>query len=259
MSGFGGLRDNGGAGVRAWVQRVRASGHGAAQIDGTVLRARELDRSARRDLAAVLRRNEVGVSGVDLWIPSEHFVRPEHVDRAVGAVVGAIELAADLRTLVDSMGTGRVVGAGDGVVCVCVRLPEGVDEGAVTLIEGSASAHGVWVADFGDGVSVHAGAERALGVGVDAGAAVLAGGKSPTKRVVEAGASLRGVRLGDAEEGVGRCAVGDGGLRVVELRAGLSVAGFGGVVVTDVRGLGEGERLWEAARQASEAWEQAGF
>ena len=60
------------------------------------LRPRELDRSARRGLAAELRRLELHCTGIDLFLPREHYQRSEHVDRAIAAATGAIELADDL-------------------------------------------------------------------------------------------------------------------------------------------------------------------
>jgi len=59
-------------------------------------RPRDLDRSARRDLAATLARHELLASGIDLFIPPAHFTDPALVTRAVDAVEGALGLASDL-------------------------------------------------------------------------------------------------------------------------------------------------------------------
>src|SRR5262245_10456016 len=101
--------DDPAAKLRAQLTLARTAGCRAVQLNGAAagLRARELDRSARRDLAATLKRAEVGFSGVDLFVPPEHFGAMAHQDRAVSAVVGAVELAAEISGLIG--GGGRVV------------------------------------------------------------------------------------------------------------------------------------------------------
>ncbi|MEM7623482.1 MAG: hypothetical protein AAF235_09805, partial [Planctomycetota bacterium] len=73
------------------------------QLDAAMpgLRARELGRSARRDLVAFMRRRGVTPSGLDLWIPAAHFASTEHADRAVSAVIDAIGLAAEAAALAE--------------------------------------------------------------------------------------------------------------------------------------------------------------
>src|SRR5688572_21716696 len=87
-----------GEGARALIEWAAGLGYRAVQLDGTMagLRARELDRSGRRDLAALLRRLELGYSGLDLWVPEAHFVDGAQQDRAVAAVVAGLELSAEL-------------------------------------------------------------------------------------------------------------------------------------------------------------------
>lgn len=60
------------------------------------MRPRDLDGVARRSLRALLRRIELQLGGLDLWIPVGDFLDPGRCDRAVGAVLAAIALAADL-------------------------------------------------------------------------------------------------------------------------------------------------------------------
>ncbi|MEM7756072.1 MAG: hypothetical protein AAF297_10600, partial [Planctomycetota bacterium] len=69
---------------KAAIGAVSAMGARAIQLDATRagLRPRDLERSARRDLAATMRREELAFSGVDLWIPPHHFVDPDRADRA---------------------------------------------------------------------------------------------------------------------------------------------------------------------------------
>ena len=38
-------------------------------------------------------------SGLDLWLPADHLTQAEHVDRAVGAMLDAVELAGSLGRL----------------------------------------------------------------------------------------------------------------------------------------------------------------
>src|SRR5690606_13026801 len=73
-----------GAGPRAPIEAAAKAGFRAVALDASAagLRPRDLDRSARRDLAALLRRLELAFAGLDLWIPPEHFASPEHADRA---------------------------------------------------------------------------------------------------------------------------------------------------------------------------------
>ena len=61
---------------RAALARLSKLGFRHVQLDATQpgLRPRELDRSARRHLAATLRRPEDSPIGVDLWVPASHFV-----------------------------------------------------------------------------------------------------------------------------------------------------------------------------------------
>ena len=58
------------------------------------LRPRDLDASGRRDLQSTLRRHELSMSGVDLWIPPEHFGDAGRVDRVVSAVEESVRFAA---------------------------------------------------------------------------------------------------------------------------------------------------------------------
>lgn len=131
---------------RAFV-RVREMGFAHVQLSAAQngLRPRELDQSARRDLLATLRRRELSVSGIDAWIPPEHFLDTAHVDRAVGAVLDAIDLAGDLGRVPVSLGL-----PGELVDAVCSVLVERADHRGVGLAE-----HGVPdVARQGVGVGV---------------------------------------------------------------------------------------------------------
>src|SRR5690606_31973157 len=70
-----------GAGARAAINWAAAAGWRAITLDATApdTRSRALDNSARRDLASALRRAELAFAGLDLWIPAEHFTRPDTI------------------------------------------------------------------------------------------------------------------------------------------------------------------------------------
>lgn len=84
--------------LRRVLPRVRGTGIRSIHLDGTVpgLRPRDLDASARRDLRTMIRRAEIGCSGIDALIPPTHFDDPAFADRAHHAVAAIIDLAADL-------------------------------------------------------------------------------------------------------------------------------------------------------------------
>ncbi len=94
---------------RQVMSRLKTEGFRAVQISATVsgLRPRDLDQSARRDVLATLNRNELSLSGIDLWIPVENFLDPTNIDRALGATREAIELASDLGRCPISMNLPR--------------------------------------------------------------------------------------------------------------------------------------------------------
>src|SRR5688572_964638 len=84
---------------RVAFDRLRSMEFRSVQLSATHpgLRPRELDKSARRDLLATLRRNELEPSGIHLWIPSADFDDPKKADRALSAALNTIELAVDMR------------------------------------------------------------------------------------------------------------------------------------------------------------------
>ena len=134
-------------GLLGWVSGL---GFRAVALDAThpELRARTLDRSSRRDIAASLKRIQLCLAGVDVFVPAGHFADAEHSDRAAAAVLRAIELAHDLSAL----------GAGERPT-VCVDLPDTPVEGVVSAIAGEAERHGVVVATLREG---HTGVSRSV-------------------------------------------------------------------------------------------------
>ena len=86
---------------RLGLKAVADAGFTSVQLDATMpaLRPRVLDRSARRDLSATLRRSGLAASGLDFFIPAEHYRDMQHIERATEAAHAALELAADLGRL----------------------------------------------------------------------------------------------------------------------------------------------------------------
>jgi sugar phosphate isomerase/epimerase len=191
------------------------------------VRPRELDRSARRGLIAELRRLELRCDAIDLFVPPEHYVLPEHVDRAVDAARGALELAGDL-----------------GAEVLFLRLPA-VEDGsepleAVRALAAFADAGPVRIADVSlDGPAAKAfdqGDALPIGVGLDT-AAWLADGRDPLEGIVSLGEHLAGIRLVDIDETGTRVPVASGGRADIEaLRVAIQTGATTRALVADARG-----------------------
>lgn len=213
----------------------------SASIPG--MRPRELDASARRDLNARLRRSELSVSGIDLWIPLEHYLDAGHVDRAVGTTCETIELAGDL-----------------GRCPVSLTLPVDTgDESRIAEVIETVAAHadrfGVAIADHATPHSEHS----LIGVGHDP-AAALGRGDDSAQVVAGLGSRLVSARLCDLLRSGLRGPIGDsqeGRLDVEAYRIALSVIGYSHPVVVDARqwanpwiGLEQTQRVWEDCARA---------
>lgn len=216
-----------GADPRALIERTAAAGFRWVTLDAAApgLRARELDRSGRRDLAALLRRLELGLAGLDLWIPSAHFADPAHADRALAAATGAIGLAADLTAL---NGGHAVLG---------LTLPGDIPATARDQLLTEADAHAVTLADHAWPPAEHL--SETLRVGIDP-AAVLLAGDNPAKAVARLGDRLALARLSDASD-VGRVEPGraQGRLNDLAYTVALSTAKYTLPVVLDTRALSD--------------------
>jgi sugar phosphate isomerase/epimerase len=227
------------AGPRAAIEWAADAGFRSVTLDGTAAgaRARELDRSGRRDLAALLRRLHLGFAGIDLWIPPEHLADAAKAERALGAVIGSMELAADVARLL-----------GGPAAVLHLSLPKQMPGALLREIDAAAESCGVAVADYGPDPQP-LGGEARRGIGIDPAALLLAGGE-PADEVLKAGSSLRGVRLSDADE-TGRVAPGSSRARLDGARYIGSVigAGYAGDVVLDLRGVREQGRAANAARR----------
>lgn len=248
----------GGERVREVIAWIAKSGVRGVQIDATAagIRPRELDRSARRDLAALLRRSELACSGVDVFIPPEHLCYGATVDRAVSTVLGAIELAADLAVLA----TGAVVTRMSGVrACVSLTLPSG-EKGALPGVVSArdavtrhAESRGVLIADHAWPID-EAVEDPGLGVGLDPAVALIAGA-DPALLAAKLGARVADARMSDVRQGPGgvRSMPGASGgrLDVVSYLVALATTGFSRPVVLNASGLQDPARAIALARAAS--------
>lgn len=225
---------------------LRASGVSAVQWPATRggIRPRDLDASARRDLQSTLRRHELAMSGVDLWIPAEHFDDPTRVDRAVAAVEESVRFAAEF-----------------GRCPVSIRLPGTATSGAgeqglesaISAIGAIAERHGVLLADH----AVPTTRRESIRVGIDP-VACLAAGTDPAAVAIEHAGDVAAARLADLDRAGLRSPVGDpaeGRLDLLRYRVGLEVAGLRGLVVID-------PRQWSdplaGVRRSAAAWTEAG-
>lgn len=230
---------------RRGLDRLRQAGFRFVQLSASMpgMRPRELDASARRDLNARIRRSELSVSGIDLWIPLEHYLGAGHVDRAVDAIGETIKLAGDL-----------------GRCPVSLTLPSDTgDESRVAEIIETVAAHadrfGVAIADHANPTMDHA----LIGVGHDP-AAALSRGDDPAQVVVELAERLVSARLCDLLSSGLRGPIGDsqdGRLDAAAYRIALSVIGYSHPVVVDARqwadpwiGIEQTQRVWEDCAKA---------
>lgn len=233
-------------GLMEWASRQGVRG---VRLDAMArgMRAREMERSARRDLASLLSRLELRFAGMDLWIPSEHFADPARADRAMGAALATIDLCADIATLT-SEGMGR---------SISIVLPKAADETARSL-GAAAERAGVRIADHGEGSEPRAIPGGSIGVGLDP-AVLLARSIDPAHEVTRlmgpSGSRLVSARLSDTD-GIGRVTPGSGRLDLLAYGAALSVAGTAGGVVLDLRGLREPA---DALAASIDAWAASGL
>lgn len=227
---------------RAGLRAIAEGGFRFVQLSAMQrgLRPGELDRTARRDLNAALRRAELVCSGLDCFIPTEHFLRAETVNRAVSAVTSAIQLAEDL-----------------GRVAVSVNLPTDAqlqESDASLVIEAIAAAAdrcGVSIADHALPIAMREG----IGVGIDP-AAFLSANEKPDEAVMANGASLVSCRLTDLLTTGLRGPIGlrtEGRLDVMRYKIALSVAGYQKPVVIDAR---QWLKPWEGIERTKQAWER---
>lgn len=211
------------------------------RIDATAagIRPRELDRSGRRDLGALLRRTELIFAGVDLFIPPEHFAKPDAADRAVSAVLGAIDLAADLSQLAVGAIVTRLIS--NSPSSVSVVLPTTLAPDMLAAMTDHATSRGVRLANHAWPIQdAPAGSDHPVGIGLDP-ATAFASGADPVSIAAQLGRRLACARLSDLAGantiGAGRVVPGNGRLDLNAYLATLSTIGYESHVVLDLTGL----------------------
>lgn len=233
-----------GSSSRDTIDTIASLGVRGIVLDATApgLRPRELTRSARRDIASILRRHELELAGIDLWIPPPHFTDPATSQRAIDATTNALEMGAELAPLVG--GRSRSI--------VSLVLPEELSESAHTTLGAIAQHHGCALADhriMGDKDGV-----PGIGIGIDP-VFYLTDGQSPAKAITRAGSDLVSARLSDTNA-MGRCVLSALGSK-------LDLTGYAGALIVsgqewvtlDLRGLEDPIR---ATSQGINAWRDAG-
>jgi len=227
--------------ARGRVEWVAERGFRAVQLDARAvgMRPRELERSGRRDVAALLRRMELTLAGVDLLIPSHHFVEPETADRAVGAAVAALEFASEIASL-----------AG-GDAALTLTLPEQSADEAAKALAAAAERSGARLAELRWPMRDFTGpfASPVWGVAFDPASALLEG-DDPAMVVGRCANRLAAARLSDVSR-TSRAAPGQGRLEIGAYRAALEASGFRGSATLDLEGVEDPER---AATIALDAW-----
>jgi len=242
------------SGLRETVPWAQRAGFAAVQLNAAApgIRPRDLDRSARRDLAAIIRREGLDLSGADLWIPPEHFTDPVLADRAISAVTGAVELIADLATLV------RGTGSAAPRPVLAVTLPPATADSTLTEFAAVADRAGVRIADHAvPPRPSNPAIEPAIAVGIDP-AATLASGLDPAAQASTLAARIASARLSDVSRhvGGGRVVPGsrDGRLDLLAYSIALTTSGFKGHIIADARSLPQPRA---AAAAMLEAWRNA--
>jgi sugar phosphate isomerase/epimerase len=238
-----------GGGVRKAMSMLAAEDFHAVQLDAALrgIRPRELSRTGRRDLTTAAARAGIRLAGIDLFVPRKHLLSDEHVDRAVSAIVEAVQLAGDL-----------------GRIPLSLLLPlEEMAEEAVSAILEAADGHGVPLAihaerDINDAAQWLGRLNYpSVGLGLDPATLLLQGGDA-VEIVQKHGTCLASARLSDADSDLGqRTVVGRGDLDVSGYRIGVDLATRRvGPVVLDLRSL---QDPLAALREGGEAWEDATF
>jgi len=228
----------------AWVAAPRRLRPSAVVLDATApgLRPRELDRSARRDLAGTIRRSGLAFVGLDLLIPPKHFTDPVHSDRALAAVLAALELAADLARiagLVPTQAKPWVTSEFDAVPASELRaaISAAAQHLGTTFAELLASPTSTSTAPASSPITTpeHAALDPA---------ALILRGLDPVAQALALSSALAAPRLSDATGGV-RCTLGQGRLDTAAYQA--AVSGANAVPCLDLRQLPDANAALEAA------------
>ncbi|MBM4112964.1 MAG: hypothetical protein FJ253_06260 [Phycisphaerae bacterium] len=200
------------------------------------MRPRELDGGARRALRERMRRLELAVSGIDLWIPAEHFGAASEVSRAIDAFLETLRLAEFLDRC--------------AVSCTLPRDDAARDSRAALLRE--AERRGVLLVDFAEGATT----ENSIRVGLDL-ASIRPRELSVAESIASAGDGLGAIRLslGAANGGRRPFRAGDEGMNLLrDLRSALRLGGATLRPVADARGWPDARA---GLRSTRDAWNNA--
>ncbi len=184
-----------------------------------------------------MRRREIEFTGIDLWIPAEHFTGAEHCSRAVEIIHQTTELASEMASLVGGRSTARV----------SVMTPGSIDADLLRVMGDGAERVGSLIVDHR--VDLPRACPAGVAIGVDPASVLIAGG-DPVEAVHAAGGRLGSVRLDDVNA-MGRCPVGTEGSRldIDGYKAALIVGGVDWVTI-DLRQLPNASQGFEIARHA---------
>jgi sugar phosphate isomerase/epimerase len=223
---------------------VSKTGYRAVQLDATAptLRPRELDRSARRDIAAQLRRLRLRFSGLDLFIPPLHFADAAHVDRAITAAIAAGELAVDLARFTNEQATSaEAVASASGAAGVAGASVVTLDLGSAPLagaVEALRAAQERTGAIFAD----CRWPPQRENISIDPAGVIMRGGEAPHTQVLALrGHNIVSARLNDFSS-VGRVPPGEGSLDLLAYEVCLTTLHYGGPLVVDVRGMEQAQQ-----------------
>lgn len=219
---------------------VRSLGLRGVVLDATApeMRPRTLDRSGRRDVASLLRHNDLSLAGLDLLIPPTHLVDPAFQDRAFSAIREALTLASDLAALAD--------GASPIVTVLAPPALSAKDLEAIGRLTDNSSAMLALIAwPVTEELRAACTSVPKLRTAFDP-ARVLAAGGNAAKELSRSRPVPGSIRLSDFD-GVGRVPLGMGNLDLTQYVVAASVANAAAPIVLDVQGMADSESAISAA------------
>lgn len=249
MTGLAACEDVHDLSPRGQIDWAASRGARGIQLDVAMagIRARELGRSARRDLASLIRRRDLRLSGLDLWIPPRHFVNPADQQRATDATIGACELAAELRGI---LGDGSTIG-------VSMALHEATPRAVLDTIGAAAMRCGVLIIDHAWPARVVS-VDGPIRVGIDP-ATLIGAGQSVEKAALALTPIPSAFRLSDFAAS-GRVAAGEGSLDLRAYDVALTTLNWGGAITLDLRGVREaGAALGRVLQRLSDSATSSGI
>lgn len=220
----------------AWAS---ANGLRGVQLSAThpATRPRDLGASARREIRSMLGRYELLLTGVDAFVPPNHFVETQHMERAIDAVQAACEFAGECGRVPVSIHLPHAIKPPDSTNSVADATIDSVSARRMESLRAIASAAqhaGVEIADTSRTVDAP---WPPIGFLIDP-ATILGEGGDPIQQVMRAGTRLVGARIDDLLRTGMRGAVGSGGqsrLDVLAYRIALETANFTRLPVIDAR------------------------